>query len=156
MPLRVSRITLWRSDVENVPGVLANALEPFAEAGVPLRLVMGYRFPRTPEHSAIEVAPIEGRRAKEAAERGGLKPSDIPCLLVEGDDRPGLGAAIGRACAEAGINIAFFMAMAIGRRFAAAIGFPDDEAARNAVRVVRKAAGAPRRPAGAARRRRSR
>lgn len=138
MSLTVSRITLWRADVDDVPGMLANTLEPLAEAGVGLRVVMGYRSPRTPEHSAIEVAPVVGRRATAAAERARLAPSDIACLFVEGDDRPGLGAEIGRACAQAGINIAFLMAIAMGRRFAAAIGFPDEEAARKAAKAVKK------------------
>jgi hypothetical protein len=138
MALTVKRITLWRVDVENVPGVLANTLEPLAAAGVDLRLVMGYRFPNTPGHSAIEVAPLSGKRATEAAHRAGLTPSDVPCLLVEGEDRPGLGARIGRACAEAGINLTFLMAIAIGRRFAAAVGLPDEASAKAATAAIKR------------------
>jgi hypothetical protein len=138
MALTVKRITLWRTDVENVPGVLANTLEPLASAGANLRLVMGYRFPQTPERSAIEIAPVTGKRVTEAAQRAGLAPSDIPCLLIEGDDRPGLGAEIGRACAQAGINIAFLMAVALGRRFTAAMGFPDEAAAKGAAQAIKK------------------
>jgi hypothetical protein len=154
MALTVKRVILWRIDVDNVPGVLANTLEPLATAGANLRLVMGYRFPQTPERSAIQVAPVSGRRATEAAERAGLTASDVPCLLVEGDDRPGLGARIGRACAEAGINIAFLMAMSMGRRFTAAIGFPDAAAADAATAVIRRAARPPKPPTRRRRRRR--
>jgi hypothetical protein len=137
MAITVKPVTLWRRDVDNVPGVLAETLGPLGDAGVALRLVMGYRLPDHPQHSVVEVWPVSGRRATEAAERAGLAPSEVPCLLVEGDDRPGLGAEIGRGCAEAGINIAFCMAVAQGRRFAAAVGFADAEAAANATRVLR-------------------
>jgi hypothetical protein len=137
MAISVKPVTLWRRDVENVPGVLGETLGPLGDAGVALRLVMGYRLPDHPQRSVVEVWPVSGRRATEAAERAGLAPSSVPCLLVEGDDRPGLGAEIGRGCAEAGINIAFCMALAQGRRFSAAVGFADAEAAANATGILR-------------------
>ena len=140
MPLSVKRITLWRADVENQPGVLARVLEPLAAAGADLRVVMGYRFPTTPERSAVELYPVSGRRVTEAAGRGGLAASDIPCLLVEGDNRPGWGAQMARALADAGINIAFVMAQVIGRRFAAALGFENDAAAAEAMKIIKTGA----------------
>jgi hypothetical protein len=144
MAVTVKRITLWRADVENRPGVLANVLEPLAEAGADLRLVMGYRFPKTPEHSAIEVHPVSGKRSTAAAGQARLAASDIPCLLVEGDDRPGFGAAMARGLADAGLNVAFLMAQVIGRRFAAAIGFEDDAQANQAIGIIKKAGAAKR------------
>ena len=67
MPLSVKRITLWRADVQNQAGVLARVLEPLAAAGADLRVVMGYRFPTAPEHSAVELYPVSGRRATALA-----------------------------------------------------------------------------------------
>jgi hypothetical protein len=144
MAVTVKRITLWRADVENQPGVLARTLEPLAQAGADLRLVMGYRFPQTPERSAIELYPVSGKRVTQAARDAGLaEAQDIPCLLVEGDNRPGLGAAMARGLADAGLNIAFIMAQVIGRRFTAAVGFADEAAAVAATRVIKQAAAAP-------------
>ena len=140
MPLSVKRITLWRADVQNQAGVLARVLEPLAAAGADLRVVMGYRFPTTPERSAVELYPVSGRRVTEAARRGGLAASDIPCVLVEGDNRPGWGAQMARALADAGINIAFVMAQVIGRRFAAALGFENDAAAAEAMKIIKTGA----------------
>ena len=154
MPLSVKRITLWRADVENQSGVLARVLEPLAAAGADLRVVMGYRFPTTPERSAVELYPVSGRRVTEAAGRGGLAASDIPCLLVEGDNRPGWGAQMARALANAGINIAFVMAQVIGRRFAAVLGLENDAAAVEAMKIIKKTGAAPRRAAKAGARRR--
>jgi len=138
MALSIKRITLWRADVQNEPGMLARTLEPLAGAGADLRLVMGYRFSATSERSAIEVYPVTGKRGAEAAQQAGLAPSDIPCLLVEGDNRPGLGAAIGRALADAGINIAFVVAQVLGRRFTALFGFADEATAKTATSVIKR------------------
>jgi hypothetical protein len=150
MPLTVKRITLWRREVENQPGVLASTLEPLAQAGADLRLVMGYRFPEATTRAAIEVYPVAGRRAVAAAEQAGLRAFELACLLVDGDNRPGLGAAIGRALADAGVNIVFLVAQTIGRRFTAVFGFEDDATAATATKVIKAAARAPR---GRARRR---
>ena len=148
MAVSVKRITLWRADVENRPGVLANALEPLARAGADLRVVMGYRFPTTPEHAAIEVYPVSGRKAAAAAQEAGLAQAvDIPCLFVEGDNRPGMGASIARGLADASINVAFLVAQVLGRRFSATLGFDDEHGADQAVRIIRQAAATPaRRP----------
>src|SRR4030095_5432066 len=63
MALTVKRITLWRREVENQPGVLAGTLEPLANAGADLRLVMGYRFAETTTRAAIALFPVTGHKA---------------------------------------------------------------------------------------------
>ena len=45
MPVRIRPITLWRAEVDNQPGMLAQTLEPLAAAGANLQVVMGYRLP---------------------------------------------------------------------------------------------------------------
>jgi hypothetical protein len=140
MALTVKRITLWRREVENQPGVLASTLEPLAGAGADLQLVMGYRFPEAPGRAAIEVYPVSGKKLSSAAEAAGLRQFELACLLVEGDNRPGLGAAIGRAIADAGVNVVFLVAQVFGRRFTAAIGFADEAAAATATKAIKTAA----------------
>jgi hypothetical protein len=137
MALTVKRITLWRREVENQPGVLAQTLEPLAEAGADLRLVMGYRFPEATTRAAIELFPVAGKKATAAAEAAGLRAFELACLLVEGDNRPGFGAALGRALADAGINVVFLVAQVIGRRFTAVIGFENDDDAAAATKTIK-------------------
>jgi hypothetical protein len=139
MALTVKRITLWRREVENQPGVLASTLEPLATAGADLRIVMGYRFPEATTRAAVEVYPVAGKKVTAAADAAGLRAFELAVLLVEGDNRPGLGAAIGRALADAGVNIAFLVAHAFGRRFTAVVGFEDEEAATTAAKVIKQA-----------------
>jgi hypothetical protein len=140
MALTVKKVNLWRTEVSHRAGMLADVLEPLAAAGVNLRVVMGYAFPAGPDGAAIEVFPVSGKKATAAATAAGLAPSSIACLLVEGDDRPGLGAAMARAIAGAGINISFLMAETVGRRFSAVFGFESDGAAAAAAKAIKQAA----------------
>ena len=139
MAVSVRKITLWRSEVPNRPGMLAGALAALAQAGADLKVVMAYRFPGDESRGAVELYPVTGKKAQTAARRAGLSESGIPTLLVDGDDRPGVGAAIARALAEEGINLAFFVAQALGRRYAAVIGFDSESDAKKAVPLIKKA-----------------
>jgi hypothetical protein len=139
MAMTVKRITLWRSEIANRPGALAGALSALAKAGANLKLVMAYRFPGDDSRGAVELYPVTGRRTTAAARAAGLADSGIPTLLVEGDDRPGGGAAMSRAIGEAGINLAFFVAQVVGRRYTAVIGFDSEADLKRATPMIRKA-----------------
>lgn len=141
MAVTMKRITLWRGEFQNVPGVLAGVLEPMAASGADLQIVMGYRYPGDPHTSAIEIYPVAGRKASAAAVAGGLEPSHIPTILVEGENRPGLGAELSRTIAEAGLNIAFLVVQVIGRRYSTILGFESEEDAKKASRIIRKTGG---------------
>ena len=136
MALSVKVITLWRREIENRPGMLAQVLEPLAGKGMDVQILMAYRFPGDESRGAVELYPITGKRATAAAEAAGLTPAaDIPALLVEGSNRAGIGAETTRAIAEAGVNLAFLVAHVIGSKFAAVYGF-DSEADRDRARTI--------------------
>jgi hypothetical protein len=139
MAMIVKKATLWRREVENRSGVLASTLQPLAEAGADLQLVMGYRHPGG-ENAAIEVFPISGRKVTAGAQAAGLAPSSIPTLLVNGDNKAGLGHAIAKAIGDAGINLSFVMAQVVGRRYSAVFGFESDADLTKVVPLVKKAA----------------
>ena len=144
MALTVKKVTAWRKQVSHTPGVLADVLTPLADAGVNLRVVMGYTFPGGSSRAAIEVFPITGKKALAAATAAGLSASPIACVHVEGDDRAGLGAEMARVVAEKAINISFMMAETVGRKFSAVFGFHSDGDAAIAAKAI-KAAAKPRR-----------
>ena len=140
MAVTVKKIALWRNEVRHEAGVLADVLEPLTAAGVNLRVLSGYAFPGDSGQGAIEIFPVSGKRATAAAKRAGFTPSSIACLLVDGDDRPGLGGRMARALADAGINISFVMATTVGRKFTAVFGFEDERDAAGAARAIKAAA----------------
>jgi hypothetical protein len=142
MAVTVKKIVLWRKEVENRPGILANALAPIANAGTDIHVVMAYRFPHQESKAAIELYPVTGRKSVAAAKEAGFSVSTIPALLVEGDNRAGLGYATAQAIAGAGINMDFLVAQVIGRKYSAVFGFESDADAANCAAIIRKATAA--------------
>ena len=139
MAVTVKNISLWRKEVNNQVGTLAQTLEPVTTAGANLHVLMGYRYPGEAAKAAIELYPVAGKKMTAAASEAGLSASSIPTLLVEGDDRPGLGLAIAQAIAGAGINMTFFVAQSIGRKFSAVLGFETEAGAKTAAPLIKKA-----------------
>ena len=139
MAITVKKITLWRRESGDHPGLMAETLRPLAGYGFSLKVAMGYRQPGG-STAVIEVSPVTGKKAVAAADSVGLGASTIPTLLVEGDDRPGLGYALARGIADAGINLDFLMAQVVGRKFSAVFGFANEADARAATRLIKKAA----------------
>ena len=140
MAVTAKQIVLWRSEVQNRPGALARVLEPLAGARADLQVVMGYGYPGDPAKAAVEVYPVSGRKSTAAAESVGLRASSIPALKIEGANKPGLGHAIAKALADAGINVNFLVAQVMSRKYSAIIGFDNETDTRKAINVVKRAA----------------
>jgi hypothetical protein len=140
MSVSVKKIVVWQAHVEDKPGTLRGVLAPLAEASADLQVVMGYHLHGQPGAARIEVAPVTGKKATAAAGKAGFSAAALPVLLVQGDNRPGLGHAITEAIAEAGINITFLVAQVIGEQFSAVIALQDEAAAKQATSLIKKAA----------------
>jgi hypothetical protein len=145
MAVTVKKIVLWRKEVENRAGILANALAPLAHAGTDIQAVMAYRFPGNESRAAIELYPVSGKKSVTAAKEVGFSASAIPALLVQGDNRAGIGYATAQAIAGAGINMDFLVAQVIGKRYSAVFGFESEEDAAKCAAIIRKAAAAKKR-----------
>lgn len=142
MALNVKPITLWRREIENRPGKLVEVLGPLADAAADLTVVMAYRYPGNESRAAVELYPVSGKKTAAAARAAGLAPAeDIPALLVEGANRPGIGYRTTNAIAAAGINLAFVVAQVIGAKFSAVYGFDTDADRRKAVGLLKRSAG---------------
>ena len=139
MAVTVKKAVLWRKEIDNRPGMLASMLAPLAEAGADLQVVMGYRFPGGTDKAAIELHPVSGRKSTAAAKKAGLAASPILALLVQGDNRRGLGHALAKAIGDAGINLSFVMAQVVGRRYSAIFGFENAADAARASALIKKA-----------------
>jgi hypothetical protein len=82
MSVKIKPVTLWRTEVENKPGILARTLEPLAATHADLAVVMGYRYPGASEKAAIELYPVTGKKTVAAAKGMGIAASATPTLLV--------------------------------------------------------------------------
>ena len=137
MAVRARKVVLWRGKVEDGPGALARVLASLD--GADLEIVMGYVEHGGHNQAVIEVFPIAGRKLRAAAQAVGLRPSTTPTLLVTGDGRASV-RSIANALAEAGISIAFLVALTGAPRSSALLGFASEASARAAARLIRKTA----------------
>ena|SRR2546425_1111733 len=80
LKLTVKQVKLWVFHGGDRKGMLADALEPLAAAGVHFQIVMAYRFPTELDRCAIEVFPIDGPTAEGRRRAGSVSP--CPTRLV--------------------------------------------------------------------------
>jgi hypothetical protein len=155
MALTVKKLNLWRCEKPNQAGSLREALEPVAAAGCDLQVVMGYRLPESRQEAAIEIFPVKGKKGQAAATAAGFRPAGLPCLLVTGPNRVGLGHDLAQRLSGAGININFLVTQVLGRQFTSVMGFDSDAdasaAAKHVQAVGRTKAPAPKKKAAPAR-----
>ncbi|MBI2149789.1 MAG: hypothetical protein HYU27_04190 [Acidobacteria bacterium] len=110
--------------------------------GADLRVLMGYRYPGNESRAAVELYPVSGKKAARAAEAAGWSASSTPALLVEGGNKAGLGLAMTKSLADAGVNLAFLVGQVTGRKYSIVFGFDTGDDAKKAGPLIRKAAAA--------------
>jgi len=142
MAVTVKKIVLWRKEVENRSGVLAETLAPLAKAGTDLQILLAYRYTGDQTKAAVEAYPVTGKKSQTAAQEAGLSAASIPVVLVEGDNKAGLGHRIAQSIAEAGISLNFVVAQVVGRKYSAVFGFDSEDAAAKGMTSIRKAVAA--------------
>lgn len=131
MSIRVKKVVVWRTKVENRPGTMARALEPLAEQD--LDLVIGY------QGAVIDIAPVVGKKARTAAGSAGFKPLPTSMILVEGKNHPGVCFIATRALGDAGISMDSVVAQVAGKKYQALFGFTSDADAKRAASAIKKA-----------------
>lgn len=138
MAIKVKKAVLWKRDLENRPGTLAESLKPFADAKQNLQVVMGYAYPGERNRSALEVYPVTGAKGEAAARAAGLEAmTHTNCLLIEGDDRVGLAYAMASELAGNSLNISFSIIQVVGGKFLAILGFESAEDADKATAIIK-------------------
>jgi hypothetical protein len=143
MSFKVTKLDVWSGEIADRPGGLAEILRQLAATSANLEMVVARRQSEKPGSGIVFLAPVKGRKATEAAAVAGLGPATgVAALRVEGTDRPGLGATMTGAIAEAGINLRGLSAAALGGRFAAYLAFDSSEDADKAAKALRAAGAA--------------
>ena len=140
MAVKIRRVQLWRTEIRNKPGVLADTLEPLAQSGTDLQVIIKYSLPGGSARATVEILPVKGKRAALAVQAAGFSLSPTPVLIVEGDNRPGLAYTVANTIAWAGISVRFLSAQVVGRRYSALLGFETADEAKKAASLIRKVA----------------
>jgi hypothetical protein len=138
MSLKVTKIDVWSGEIQDQPGALAGVLRKLADANADLEMVVARRQPEGSGAGMVFLAPVKGRKATAAAAVAGLNPAPgVAAFRVEGTNRPGLGAKMTGAIADAGINMRGLSAAALGSRFVAYMAFDSTEDADKAAKAIK-------------------
>lgn len=138
MALKVTKADIWAATLEDRAGGAAERLEALSKAGASLEMVLARRTEQ-PGQGVMFVTPLKGAKALKAAQAAGFgKPQNIHSVRIEGGDKPGLGAKIARALADAGVSFRGISGVAIGRKFVSFIACDSAEDQAKAVAAVKK------------------
>jgi len=140
MELITERVEVWAASIEDKPGSLANVLTGLREAGADLNFILARREPDHSGKSVVYVTPLNGDAELEAAATLGFNlTARVHSVRVEGENQPGIAAALAFKLAAAGINLRGFSAAVLGTRFILYIGLDFAEDAKKAMTVLQQA-----------------
>jgi hypothetical protein len=139
MALNVTKADVWAVTIEDRPGGAAEKLEVLSKAGANLEMLLARRTAENPGKGVMFVTPLKGKKAVDAAQQSGMgKPENIHSVRIEGSDKPGLGAKIARALADAGINTRGMSAIALGKKFVSFVAVDSAEDQTRAIAALKK------------------
>ncbi len=139
MKLNASRTDTWAAAIDDRPGGLADKLAALAAAGASLEFIIARRAPEQRGSGVVFVTPLKGAKQAKAAETAGFQRTEsLHTLRVEGADKPGMGAKLTRALAEAGMNLRGFSAAAFGKRYVVHLALDTAKDAAKAAAVLKK------------------
>lgn len=140
MSYRITREHVWGGAIEDRTGALAERLHGLAEGGLDLQMIVSRRDQAG--WALMFVSPLRSDEEVAAAEKVGLsKAGRVPTLCVEGPNRPGLGAQIATALAEAGLNLRGYWAAALGEQSVTHIAFGSEADQAEGQAVLERALG---------------
>lgn len=141
MKLKVSRTDTWAATIDDRPGGLADKLAALAAAGANLEFIIARRAPEQRGSGVVFVTPLKGAKQIKAAEAAGFqKTASLHSLRVEGADKPGMGAKLTGALADAGINLRGLSAAALGNRSVTHLALDTAQDAAKVATVLKKLA----------------
>jgi len=119
MDVEITKATYLSAEVEDRVGVLAQATEAIAAAGINLEALMGR--PTGTGRATLAAIPDDPAKLKSLAAQHGIALKEGTVFLVRGDDRPGALVDVTKKIAAAGINLQSTVALSVAGKFAAAL-----------------------------------
>ena len=141
MKLKVNRTDTWAAPIDDRPGGVADKLAALAAAGANLELIIARRAPEQRGSGVVFVTPLKGAKQTKAADAAGFqKTASLHSIRVQGMDKPGVGAKLTRALAEAGINLRGFSGAALGKQYVTHLALDTAQDAAKTIAVLKKLA----------------
>jgi len=135
--LQVQKVDVWAGSIEDRAGGLRDKLKPLSDAGADLGFVIARRSPGQPGRGEVCLTPVKGTKQLNAARKAGLhKTEHTHTLRAVGPDRPGLGAELTDALAEAGLSMHGLSAASLGDQCVVYMSFDSADEANKAARAA--------------------
>lgn len=136
--MKTQRVDIWAAFIEDTPGGLTVKLNALAAAGANLEFMLARRAPDRPGAGIVFVTPIKGGKQIRAAIAAGFhKTTILHVVKLAGADKPGVGARITQALADAGLNLRGMSMAAIGKKFVCHVAVDHQVDAARVVRILR-------------------
>jgi len=140
MALKVNKVDVWMTTIEDRSGGLGDKVAPLADAGANFEFVFARRTPENPGKGLAMIYPVKGTKVVKAAGAAGWeKSATIAGLRVEGANKAGVGAKMLKALSDAGISFRGLSAAAVGRNFVCYLALDSADDAARASTALRKA-----------------
>jgi len=124
MRLKLTKLDVWTTEIDDKPGGLARSLRAITDFGVDLEGVVARRHPDKPGKGILYVTPATGHVKLEDAPDAALRRApQVVTLKIDGTNSPGMGAKITRLIGDAGVSMHGLTAAVIGRKFVCFVGF---------------------------------
>jgi hypothetical protein len=112
------RVDVWAASMKDEPGALAKVLGALRDVGADLNFITARRAPEVPGMGVVFLTPLKGDTVIEAATILGFNvTTSVHSVRIEGDNQPGMAAAVTEKLAAGGINLRGLSAAVIGPRF---------------------------------------
>ncbi len=139
MALKVNKVDVWMTTIEDRSGGLGEKVGPLADAGANFEFVFARRTPENPGKGLAMVYPVKGTKVVNAASAAGWeKSATISALRVEGGNKAGVGAKMLKALSGAGISFRGLSASSVGTKFVCYIAVDSADDAARAAGALRK------------------
>lgn len=137
MAYNISKVAVWVATIRDRPGGVAEKLSALQKARANLDFVIARRD--KPGRGLLFLAPLKKAKQTRAAKKARIRRATwMHSLRVVGPDRPGLGAKVSTALAEAGINMRGLSAAAMSRKSVVYFAFDSAADATKATRILKK------------------
>ena len=123
--MTVRKATQFSICVDDRPGMLAEVAGRLADAGVNLSALAGWS--KGDGDAVLICVPDDPDRVRQLAADAGVTIAEATVIIVDGEDRIGVGRDLSQCLADAGINLLGCMAQAIGGRYQAVFSVPPSE-----------------------------
>ncbi|MHB9030293.1 MAG: ACT domain-containing protein [Candidatus Latescibacterota bacterium] len=137
--LTAERVDVWAASIKDEPGSLAQILAVLRDVGADLDFILVRRAPEKPGTGVVFLTPLRGdKEISAAADLGFNVTNSVHSVRIEGENNPGIAAAITEKLATAGINLRGFSAAVTGTQYIMYIGLDSESDAQKAIHTIRE------------------